>query len=74
MAWYEDWNPEELLLLMQNFNMNLNVPGTLATWTRIKYLWTLVSGEALRQFDLLSDDAEGTYPINVATIILGLVL
>ena len=31
----------------------------------------LVCGEALRQFDSLSDDVEGTDPLIVETIILG---
>ena len=36
--------------------------------------WHLVRGEALLQFDSLSDDMAGVNPLNVEDIILGLVL
>ena len=42
--------------------------------TNIQYLFTLVLGELLGQFDLLSDDVEGVIPLTVKTIILGLAL
>ena len=38
--------------------MNLASTGTLETEEQGRYLCTIVCGEALRQFDLLSDDVE----------------
>ena len=52
--------------------MNLSALGTLEAGAKYQYLRTLVCGEALRQFDLLSDDIEGTETLNVDYIIKGL--
>ena len=52
--------------------MTLAAPWTLAKDAKVKYLPTLVCGEALRQFDSLSADMEGTNPLIVENIILGL--
>ena len=49
-------NPEDFLLFVRNFNMNLAASGTLETSAKIQYLRTVVHGEALRQFDSLSAD------------------
>ena len=38
--------------------MNLETSGTLKDVTKIQYLRMPVRGEALRQFDVLSDDVE----------------
>ena len=53
MSLFDNGNPEESLLLLHNFNMNLAATGMLETVTKIQYLRTLVCGEALHQFDLL---------------------
>ena len=45
---------------MRNFNMTLAASGTLDMGTNIQYLHMPVHGEALRQFDLLSDEMEIT--------------
>ena len=47
-------NPEEFLLLIRNFNMNIAAIGTLETDAKIQYLCMIVRGESLRQFELLS--------------------
>ena len=40
--------------------MTLVATGALETEAKVQYLRTLVRGEALRQFDLVSSDAENT--------------
>ena len=57
---------------MRNFNMTLAASGMLDTGTKIQYLCSLVRGEALRQFDLLSADVESTQTSNVEDIMKGL--
>ena len=57
---------------MRNFNITLAASGTLEDGAKIQYLRTLVRGEALRKFDLFTDDMEGMNPLTVETIILGL--
>ena len=52
--------PEESLLFVRNFNMNLADKGTLETYVNIQYLLTLVCGEALHQFDSFSAELEIT--------------
>ena len=74
MALFDNKEPEEFLLFVWNFNMVLAESGTLTTGAKMKYIYTLVCREALRQFDSLSADMEGMNLINVKTIILGLAL
>ena len=69
---FDNGYPEEIFLLVCNFNMTLTASGTLEAVAKYKYLCTLVWGEALRQFDLLSTDIKGTETLNVDYIILGL--
>ena len=54
---------------MLNFNMTLAASDTLATGAKIQYICTIVCGEALRQFDLLSTDMEGANPLTVENFI-----
>ena len=56
----------------RSFNMTLAASGTLGTDSKVKYICTVVCGNSLRQFDLLSADTEGIKPLTVETIILGL--
>ena len=49
--------------------MTLAATGTLETVTKIQYLRTLVCGEALHQFDLLSSDLEMMETLNTEYII-----
>ena len=55
-----------------NFNMNLEASGTIEMASKIQCSCTLVHGEALRQFDLLSSDMEIENPLKLEAIILGL--
>ena len=72
MAPFDNGDPEEFLLLIRNFNMNIAASGTLETAAKVQYLHTLLRGEALRKFDLMSADVESTNPLTVEAIILGL--
>ena len=58
MFLFDNGDLEEFLLFVCNFNMTLVASGTLDTDAKIQYLCTLVRGEALHQFDLLSADME----------------
>ena len=54
MSLFDNVNPEEFLLFVNNFNTALGSSRTLQAGVNIQYLHTLVSGEALQQFDTLS--------------------
>ena len=54
------------------FNMTLEVLGMIKYGVKIQYLCTLVRGEALCQFNVLSAEVEGAAPLTLALIILGL--
>ena len=58
MSLFDNGKLEEFLLFVRNFNMNLAESGMLEVDTEFQYLCTLVRGEALRQFELLSSDVE----------------
>ena len=60
MYLFENGEPEEFLLFVRNFNMNLAASGTLEAGAKIQYLRTLFCGEALGKSDVLSADVEGT--------------
>ena len=74
MSLFENVKPEEFLLFVRNFDMNLAATGTLDMGTNIQYPRTLVRGEVLFQFDLLSDYLKNTDTLNVENIIKGLQL
>ena len=48
---FDNGEPDELLLFICNFNMNLAASGTLEVGVIYQYLLTLVRGDVLRQFD-----------------------
>ena len=64
--------PEDFLLFVCNFNMTLEASGTLKDGIEVQYLHTLVHGEALSQFDALYFEVEGSTPLTLEDIILGL--
>ena len=72
MDFFENRDPEELLLLMKNLNMTLAASVTLVMGTKIQYFHTLVCGKSLRHFYLLSDDVKCANPLTVKHIILGI--
>ena len=65
---------EEFLLFILNFDMTLAATGMLDMDEKIHYLRTLVRGEELCQFGLLSADVENTETLNVDYYIKGLAL
>ena len=56
MSLFDNGETEKFLLFVCNFNMTLAASGTLEAGAKVKYLITIVRGEAFLQFDLLSDD------------------
>ena len=56
MSLFDHVKPEEFLLFVCKFNMNLATTGTLDMDAKNQYLRMLVCGEELIQVDLLSDD------------------
>ena len=60
MYCFDHGKPEEFLSFIRNFNMTLAASGTLEMDTNIQYLCTIVHGEVLRQFDLISAGAKNT--------------
>ena len=56
MSLFDHGKPEEFLLIILSFNMTLAATWTLDMDAKIQYLCTVVCGEELRQFDLLSAD------------------
>ena len=53
---------EDFILLMKNSQMTLAATEIIETEAKVLYICTLVRGEALRQFDLVSDDAKMQKP------------
>ena len=60
------------MLFVCNFNMTPEASRMLKFGTNIEYLRTLILGESLRQFDLLSAEVECATPVILASIISGL--
>ena len=72
MSFFDNGDMEEFLLFVCNFNMTLAASGTLEADAKYKYLFTIVRGEALHQFDMLYVDVESVETLNVDYIIRGL--
>ena len=58
----------KIVLFAHNFKRNPKAPGTLQDAAKIQYLRTLVCGEALREFDILSADFEIITPLILEAI------
>ena len=69
---FDNGYPEEFFYLIRNFNMTIEASGTLVDSTNIHYLYTLVRGEALRPFGILSAKAGSINSEHLKSIILGL--
>ena len=72
MAFFDKGEPEDLLLVIRNFNITLKASGTLKSGTNIQYLHTLAHVESLRQFDALSAEVDSAGPETLKCIISGL--
>ena len=57
---------------IRNFNITIKDSGTLELAAKAQYIYSLVCGEVLHQFDLMSADVESTNPLTVESIISGL--
>ena len=66
MVLFENGEPEEFLLFVQNFKILLKALGTLAASENIQYLFTLLHGGAICQFDTLFDQVGSTTTINLS--------
>ena len=62
MALFDNGDLKELLLFVRNSNMTLEVSVTLLAVTIIQYLRTLLQGEFLCQFDMLSAEVGSATP------------
>ena len=60
MSLFDHGEPEEFLLFARNFKMIIAASVKIETLEKVQYLLTLVRGEALRQFELVSADAKNT--------------
>ena len=60
MSLFDHGKPEELLFFVEKFQMTLVATGIFETEAKVRYLRTLVRGEALRQFDLLYAEMKNT--------------
>ena len=54
MSVFDNREPEGFLLFIHNFNMTTEASETLKAGSKIQYLRTLVCGEELHEFDVLS--------------------
>ena len=59
-------------MFSRNLNINLEVSVTNNSGSEIQYLCTLVRGEVLHQYDMLSAEVGSDTPKNFMSIILGL--
>ena len=60
MALFDNGEPEEFLLFISNLNMTPEASVMLHAGAKIQYLFTLVSGEALRQLGTLYSEVVST--------------
>ena len=72
MSLFDSVKPEEFLLFVKNFNMTLEVLGTLVAGAKIQYIHTLVCGEELHHIDTLSAEVVNTTSEILISDILGL--
>ena len=62
------YGDQEAFLFAHNFKRTLEASGMLQDAAKIQYLCTLVCGEALRHFDILSADFESSNPLTLEAI------
>ena len=72
IAFFDNVNLDQFLSFIRDFNMTFEASGIITSGTRIQYLHTMVRGEALRQFYMLSSEVVSATSENLASIILGL--
>ena len=62
IAFFDNGEPEEFLLFVHTFNINLVASGTLETGTKVQYIHLLFHGEELCQFESQYAYVESTNP------------
>ena len=72
MALFDNVDREDLFLFIHNFKITLEASRTLGAGEKVQCICTMVRGEALSQFDVMSADVESATPITLEDIILGL--
>ena len=72
MKLFDNINPEEFLLIVQNFKMTIEVSGTLIANSNIQYLRDIFCGEEPRQFDTSCVQVVITTTAHLNKVILGL--
>ena len=70
MALFDNGEPEEFLLLVQNFNMTLDTSRTLSSNAKLQYLRNIICGQAVRHFDTLCGQFGNTTTENLNQVIL----
>ena len=60
MTTFENEQPEDFLMLMNNFKTAIEGTGTISVAGRINYLHTMLRGEALKEFDKFVSQNNGT--------------
>ena len=70
---FDNGDPEDFKLFFRNVDMTLVASGMLEAGAKYQYLCTLVHGEALHKYYLLSADIVGMETIKVDYIIRGIV-
>ena len=65
MTLHDNGDTEDFMFFVRHFNTTPAASGTLEIYAKVQYLHTLVSGELLCWFHLLSAGVEGTNPLTV---------
>ena len=72
MTLFDNADPDEFLLFVQNFKMMLEASRILIDNTNIQYLRTILRGEALHQFDILCVQVGSTKMSHLNWLVLDL--
>ena len=71
MDLFDNGEPEEFLLFIQNYQITIDELVTLGTGANIQYLCILLHGEAIHQLETLSVEVESLTIEHLNRIILG---
>ena len=72
MTFFDNREPEELLLIVWNFNMTLKVSGILGANKKLQYLRTILRGKALQKLKFLCLHIVSMTVTNLNHVVLGL--
>ena len=70
MTLFNNVNLEELLLFIRNLQTTLEASGTVAAGAKIRYLRTMIHGEALSQLDTFSAESVSNTPEHLNPLFL----